>query len=90
MIASAKRLQPTNLAHYWRRIARYKRQKKHKTIMKELFVLFVPLCGRLSFCFFVADEAFAKLARRGASRDAKSFREVTATQVADARTDLGH
>ena len=80
------RLQPTNLAHYWRRIARHKRHhqpqkgtKSTKGFMKEVRTRISSKKVLCFLCLFVADDAFPEFARCGAGGDTKGFRKVAAT-----------
>jgi hypothetical protein len=85
MILASKRSELTNLAHYWRRIARHKKAQKHKSFSEmNLRVAFLFLC----LLWLARNEAFAKLARSGAGGDAEGFGEVTAAEIADAGADL--
>jgi len=97
MILASRRSELTNLAHYWRRLASHKeaqkepatkRHKRYKSFLKgggEVYFLFCAFCA---FLWLTRDEAFAKLARGGASGDAEGFGEVAAAEIADARADL--
>src|ERR1044071_1204341 len=86
MIAGTLRSEPTNLAHYWRRLALTLTRRYRVTVLtRSSWGIRVSTATRYvgSAHCFSGDETFAKLARCGARSDAKCFREVPAAQVAD-------
>ena len=88
MILASRRSERTNLAHYWRRIARQRStENSHKKSTKTKCAL---NGDALRLCLFVviARRGFYEIRGSGASGHAEGFGEVAAAEIADARADL--